>query len=363
MAVSLDTLTQTIASISDDVSMALTQTTPFLQYSKSLGKIHYVDGGITQGSYTLQIPVEVKQGTVATNLSTGYEVINTSQTNTTDWARYTWGRQTVPFSLAGRETSENMGEAAVVKLAETRYKSAQNFFMRAINKQIVVGNQTSPTSFLDNGSLNGAIRVPTNGAANPNGVSTGFLENQVPASQANTVGGLSRATYNIPVWTNQFQQGTSHSAPWFASNGLNAFQRIRTFASLNREQATDDKTFHLILTSANCYDAYYQAQYSNVRYIKQNELDSGAFVMAFGDAPVVADPAMTAAIAGTGGDISAYFLNLDGIQLAILKGSEFKVGEFIATPNQDVITAHILFEGGLILRNAGMQGILMDAES
>lgn len=355
MAVSLDVLSQTIAAISDEVTMALTQTTPFLQYSKKLGKIHSFGGAITGGSYNLRIPVEVQQGTIGTNLATGYESIDLTQTNTTNWATYTWGRQVFPVSLSGREQAENMGEAAVVKLADTRYRSAVGTFMRQINKQIVIGNQTSPTNYTENGSLNGV-----SGAL----ASTGFMENAAPASQDNVIGGLSRLTYNIPGWTNQFQQGDAHTAPWFAANGLAAMRHIRTAASLNREESTDDASFHLILTTANSKDAYEAALYANTRYINTNALDGGRFVLAFEDAPVVADPSLTGAIGNSlsATDISQYFLNLDGIQLAIHQDGDFKVTDFISTPQQDVTTAHIVFMGGLICKSAGMQGLLCDAE-
>jgi hypothetical protein len=352
MAVSLDVLSQTIASVSDEVTMALTQTTPFIQYSKKLGKIHEFGGDITGGSYQLRIPVEVQPGTTVTNLSNGYEQINLTQTNTTSWAQYTWGRKVFPFSISGREEAENMGEAAVVKLADTRYRSALGLFMRQINKQFVVGAQTDYT---DIGTLNGTSTGDATG---------GFLENAAVASQNNSPGGLSRATYNIPGWTNQYNAGGANSAAWFATNGLQAMRNIRTRASLNRQEATDDASFHLILTTANLKDLYESSLYANTRYINSKDLDGSRWVLAFEDAPVIADPNMTAATSGTysASDISAYFLNLDGIQLAIHRDGDFKVSEFIRTPSQDVTTAHIIFMGGLIGKNFGMQGLLMDAE-
>ena len=337
MAVSNDTLSQTILAIEPEVSMALTRATPFLSQVKSLGKVHSFSG-----SYALRIPVEVREPSNTTILSTGYEAIDLTARDATAYAQFDWGRFVRPVSISGRELAENAGEYQVVDLAETKYKSSMSGLMRQMNKQITVGG----TAFSDLGTLNGKTSA-----------STGFLQNLAYASQDNVVGGLSKVTYNVPGWLNQWSGATGTLS---AGVALGALRSIRTGAALNIPNGSDGKLFHTILAHQDFFNAYESDLFAVTRYIDQKTLDGGIFGLAYGDALVCPDPDITAASGaalGTG-ETLAYALNFDGVTLAIHKDGDFKFSNFISTPEQDVTTAHIIFMGGLIAKNLGAQGIV-----
>lgn len=337
MAVSADVLSQTILAIEPEVSMALTRATPFLDQVKSQGKVHKFSG-----SYALRIPVEVQEPSNTTVLTTGYEAIDLTARDATAYGQFSWGRFVRPVSISGRELAENAGEYQVVDLAETKYKSSLSGLMRQMNKQITVGG----TAFSELGTLNGITSA-----------STGFLQNLDIGSQDNVVGGLSKVTYaSVPGWQNQW----SGAIGALSSNvALTALRTVRTGAALNVPSSGDGKLFHVILAHRSFFDAYESDLFAVTRYIDQKTLDGGAFGLAFGDAIVCPDPDITAA-SGTlsTGDILGYALNLDGVTLAIHDQGDFKFSNFIATPEQDVTTGHIIFMGGLIARNLGAQGII-----
>ena len=304
MPISNDVLSQTILAISDEVTFALSQTVPFLSYSRQLGKIHSFGGEISGGSYKLRIPIEVAENSLTTDLVTGFEAIDMTHRDNTAYAEYAWGRKVRPIAISNKERAENSGPSAVVDLAQTRLRSSTSGLMRQVSNQIIVGGQTGMT---DIGTLNGTTAGPA--------VNTGFLQNLAPGSQTSTnVGGLSKATYqNVPGWQNQyFTVVASGGSSTFATLGLKGLRQMRTKASLNREASVDDKSFHLIIASAACHDLYEAAATVNQRFVNTKELDAGNFVLTFEGCPIVADPALTlanASVANT--NISAYLLNLD----------------------------------------------------
>ncbi len=336
MAVSNDVLSQTILAIEPEVQMALTRATPFINKSKELGKIHSYSG-----SYALRVPVEVTEPSNTTVLTTGYEAIDLTARDATTYAQFSWDRAVRPVSISGRELAENSGEYQVVDLAETKYKSSMNGLMRQINKQITIGG----TLLSDIGTLNGVVSA-----------STGFLQSQLYANQNNVVGGLSKATYQVPGWLNQWADlaGTT-SIP--TGSALPALRKVRTGAALNIPSGSDGRLFHVILAHQDFFNAYESELFQNARYVDEKMLDGGIFGLAYGDAIVCPDPDLTS-VTLADGSIVAYCLNLDGVQLAIDKSADFKFGQFISTPEQDVTTAHILFMGGLIAKNLGAQGII-----
>lgn len=353
MAVSNDVLSQTLLAIHPETSMALTRTTAFLQAAKENGKIHYFGGkdSAQAGSYKLRIPIEVAESTTTTDVSgTGYETLDLSVQDATRYAEFTWGRFVRPVIISKLERSQNSGDAGVVALAETRYRNALGSLKRSVNAQII---GAADPKFAALGTLNG---MATGGST------TGFLEAVAAGSQVNTVGGLSKSTFStVPGWQNQFADASGA----FATNGLAAFRSIRTRAALNREMARDDKTFHAVILHPTTKDLYEAALFSNARYANTKDLDGGKFVLMFEDSPVYADPNFLttagADIGANGLKLSGYFLNLDGVTLAIHEEADFTFSQFQDIPNQDVDIAKITFMGGLIAKNLGSSGMLVDA--
>ena len=259
MATTLDVLNTTLALIHDETSMLLQRATPFLGQVKDQGKVYKFDGG-----YNIRIPVEVQTpGNITSLDGTGYETLDMIARDSTQGAIYTWSRLAMPISISGRDKAENMGDAAIVSLADVRYKSALASMMRAINKQVVAGGVSGLSNL---GTFNGTAT---------SGVATGFFEALAAGSQVNSVGGLSKATYaTVPGWNNQFATAGGSFGADTSGAGFDALRSVRTAAALNRN-GLGEKLFHLVLASQNAYNLYEQALVNQVRYMSQKELDSG----------------------------------------------------------------------------------------
>ena len=357
MATSLDVINTTLSLIHDETSMLLQRATPFLGQVKDQGKVYKFNGG-----YNINVPVEVQTPGVITSLDgTGYEQLDMTARDSTQRATYTWSRLALPISLSGRDKAENMGDAAIVNLADVRYKSALASMMRAINKQVVVGGVAGLSNL---GTFNGLATT---------GVSTGFFENIAagvapPAGQSNTVGGLSKATYyNVPGWQNQFATAGGTFGADTSGAGFDALRSVRTAAALNRN-GLSEKLFHLTLASQNAYNFYEQALVNQVRFMSQKELDSGTPSLVWNDSLMFADPDMTVYndALGAGANVSKisfYCLNLDDITLGIHDEGDFVLTPFIEIPNQDVAVAKLIFQGGLVAKRLGGSGIITNADN
>lgn len=349
MATTLDVINTTLSLIHDETSMLLQRATPFLGQVKDQGKVFKFNGG-----YNINVPVEVQTPGVITSLDgTGYEQLDMTARDSTQRATYTWSRLALPISLSGRDKAENMGDAAIVNLADVRYKSALASMMRAVNKQTVAGGVAGLSQL---GTLNGITGV---------GSATGFMEAVAAGSQSNTVGGLSKATYaSVPGWQNQWYSAAGNFGTDTSGDGFKALRAVRTAAALNRN-GLSEKLFHLVLASQDAYNNYEAALVNQVRFMSQKELDSGTPSLVWNDALMFADPDITTYNVGKTGDdiISFYCLNLDDVTLGIHDEGDFILTPFIEIPNQDVAVAKLIFQGGLVAKRLGGSGLITDADA
>ena len=338
-----DILSTTIFEIEDEVSEALFETTPFLSISKKLGKIRTFDGG-----YKLVVPVETQEHSQLTVLSSGWEALDLSVRDATQQAEYDWMRLAMPVLISGREEAENSGERAIIDLAEVRYKNALSALMRKINQQIV-GNTVTDLATL--GTING------NTAGQ--GVSTGFLEDAAPASQGNTMGGLS---HGLAVGLqNQFANAGND----FSANGIGAMYELEAKASTLMPADGDGGRFHLTLASPNGYVNYRQALFAQERYVDAKTLDaSGVQSLQFSSGVIMPERAMdVAAGAGSAGSNTMAMLNLDAIYLHVHGDADFKFTGFEDISGYDGRYGRILFMGGLCASHLGSSALLVNGET
>lgn len=351
MATTLDVLNTTLALIHDETSMALQRATPFLGQVKDQGKTYKFNGG-----YNIRIPVEVQTpGNITSLDGTGYETLDMTARDSTQGALYNWSRIAMPISISGRDKAENMGDAAIVSLADVRYKSALASMMRAVNKQIVAGGVSGLSNI---GTLNGT---------SAGGITTGFFQDALPGAgftgQSNTIGGLSRS--GVPGLVNQFSPvaGATFGSTT-ADAGFDALRAVRTAAALNRN-GLSEKLFHLVLASQDAYNNYEAALVNQVRFMSQKELDSGTPALVWNDALMFADPDLTTynAAQTAANRISFYCLNLDDITLGIHDEGDFALTPFIEVPNQDVAVAKIVAQLGLIAKRLGGSGLITGGDT
>lgn len=209
MAISNDLLSSTLYSIRDGEVDELYKKVALLDGIRKNGGIETEDGGIK-----IQRPLALAEHSTITQLATGYEPVSLAVNDILRPAVYDWCDFTAPIVVTKKEELENSGDKAIVKIVEARMRSVMGMLRREMNKQMLQGNSTVLTSL---NTLNG-----------DSAGGTGFIEPEVPASQTNVVGGISKVTFPVSGWQNQFFD----VAGAFSTNGLRGMTELGVAASV-----------------------------------------------------------------------------------------------------------------------------------
>lgn len=325
MAASNDVLSTTLAHIVEAETEALYQNTAFLSNARKMGGFKIEEGGSK-----ISVPLDLIEHSVSTAHTTGYEPITTVAQGTLVSASYDWALVSSTISISEKELLENRGEKAIVKILDTRSRSVMRRMGRELNTRIIAGS--TGTAFDAVGSLNG------------------YLEAVARGSQTATVGGVSKATYAAsPGWQNAF----GDVAADFSANGLAKMRSIQTDILLRGSRGPCD----LIILSEAAMNNLRSALFSQEQYVSEKDLDGGRQVMTFGGSKVDLDLAMPTA------SISGYFLNFNGLYLAVQDGADFAVSPFVDLQGYLAKQAKVVWMGQLVAEHLGSQGVLHDAET
>jgi len=340
MSISNDLLSSTLYSIRDAEVDELYKKVAFLDGVKRAKGIETETGGIK-----IQRPLSIQEHSSITQLATGYEPVSLAVNDVLRPAIYDWADFTSPIVVTKKEEMENSGEYAIVKIVEARMKSVMGMLRRELNKQILVGNSTYLTSM---NTLNGSIS------------STGFLEADLPSgtNQNNTVGGISKTTFPVPGWKNQY--ATVGGGTSFATNGLASMSKI--YIGANSVAPMGDIS-HIIGTE-DFMAKYKAAMFVNERFINEKTLDGGRMSLAYAGATVEADPALTGLTVVSTADgtvpFGAYFLNYEGIKLVFHKDADFAVSPFEHVSGTTARSAQLYVKCQLVADFLGGQGMLVN---
>ena len=332
MAISNDLLSSTLYSIRDGEVDELFQKVAFLDNAKRFNGIEYEDGGIK-----IQRPLSIAEHSQITNLPTGYEAVNLAVKDVLQPAVYEWADFTAPIVITKKEELENKGEKAIVKIVEARMRSVMGMLRRELNKQLLAGSSTILTTV---NTLNGGVSG-----------NKGFLEKS--ASQSNTVGGISKATYNVNGWNNQFADVNS----LFGTDGIRLMQQM----AIKANTVTHMGEVQAVLLSEAAMANYRRSLFDKERYINEKTLDGGRMQLAFGGAVVEQDLELGFDYAGD--TVSGYFLNFDGVKLCMHKDADFAVSPFEHISGTTARAAQLYVKMQLIADHLGSQGILLNADT
>lgn len=339
MAISNDLLSSTLYSIRDGEVDELYKKVAFLDGVRKNGGVETEDGGIK-----IQRPLALAEHSTITQLATGYEPVSLAVNDILRPAIYDWCDFTAPIVVTKKEELENSGDKAVVKIVEARMRSVMGMLRREMNKQILQGNSAVLTAL---NTLNGDVAG-----------GTGFIEPELPANQTNVVGGISKVTFPVSGWQNQFFDVAGN----FGTNGLRGMTELGVAASTVAPMG-DIK--HVIM-SQKSFSLYRESLRAQERYIDEKTLDGGRLALAWAGAMVEADPIMGfAANSSTAGAgfYSAYLLNYDGIKLVFHSDADFAVSPFEYISGTTARAAQLYVKAQLIADFLGGQGLLFDAET
>lgn len=327
MAISNDLLSSTLYSIRDSEVDQLYRKTAFLDLCKANGGIEYEDGGIK-----IQRPLSVIDHSTITTLPTGYEPVSLAVSDVLRPAIYEWSDFVAPIVITKKEEMENQSEKAIVKIVEARMKNVMSMLRREVNKQILAGSSSTLTTL---NTLNGEAST------------TGFLEAgaAAPGTQTNTVGGLGKATLNVPGWFNAFLQGT---AATIVDDLTQVYQDTQQFSPFGDVRA--------IIVNPATFQAYKAALFTNERFMSADSLDAGRLQLAFHGAVMEQDNEMPAN-AGAATRFSALLLNFEGIKMVMHPDGDYSVGPFEHISGTTARAAQLYWKGQLIadhLRGCGV---------
>jgi hypothetical protein len=335
MAISNDLLSSTLYSIRDGEVDELFQKVAFLDNAKKFKGIEYEDGGIK-----IQRPLSIAEHSQITALPTGYEAVNLAVKDVLQPAVYEWADFTAPIVITKKEELENKGEKAIVKIVEARMRSVMGMLRRELNKQILAGSSTILTTV---NTLNGE-KIG------------GFLEAKVKSSQGNSVGGISKATYQVNGWLNQF----ADVGAAFGTDGIRLMQQM----AIQANTVTHMGEIQCVLLSEAAMANYRRALFAQERYINEKTLDGGRMQLAFGGAVVEQD--LELGFSYNNGSktapLSGYFLNFDGVKLCMHKDADFAVSPFEHISGTTARAAQLYVKMQLIADHLGSCGVLFDAD-
>jgi hypothetical protein len=339
MAISNDLLSSTLYSIRDGEVDELYRKVAFLDGVKKNGGVETESGGIK-----IQRPLALAEHSKITQLATGYEPVNLAVNDVLRPAIYDWCDFVAPIVVTKKEEMENSGDKAVVKIVEARMRSVMGMLRREMNKQILQGSSAILTAL---NTLNG-----------DSAGGTGFIEPETPANQTNVVGGISKVTFPVDGWRNQFFDAAGN----FGTNGLKGLSELTTIAGTLAPMG-DIK--HVIM-SQKSFALYRESLRAQERYIDVKTLDGGRLALAWAGAVAEADPVMgfsaNSSTAGAG-FYSAYLLNYDGIKLVYHADGDFAVSPFEHISGTTARSAQLYVKAQVIADFLGGQGLLFDAES
>jgi hypothetical protein len=339
MAISNDLLSSTLYSIRDGEVDELYKKVALLDGIRKNGGIETEDGGIK-----IQRPLALAEHSTITQLATGYEPVSLAVNDILRPAVYDWCDFTAPIVVTKKEELENAGDKAVVKIVEARMRSVMGMLRREMNKQMLQGNSTVLTAL---NTLNG----DTAGG-------NGFIEPELPAAQTNVVGGISKVTFPVAGWQNQFFDVAGN----FGTNGLRGLTELGVSA---QNVAPMGEIKHVIM-SQKSFSLYRESLRAQERYVDEKTLDGGRLALAWAGALVEADPVMgfaaNSSSAGAG-FYSAYLLNYEGIKLVFHSDADFAVSPFEYISGTTARAAQLYVKAQLIADFLGGQGLLFDAES
>lgn len=328
MAISNDLLSSTLYSIRDGEVDELYKKVAFLDGVKKAGGVEVEKGGIK-----IQRPLSIQEHSTITQLATGYEPVSLAVNDVLRPAVYDWSDYVAPIVVTKKEEMENSGEYAIVKILEARMKSVMGMLRRETNKQILVGNSAVLTSL---NTLNGS---PAGG--------TGFLEPRATGAQTNVVGGISKVTFPVPGWLNQFSNGAV--TPDFMTNLYNLYISANSVAPMG-------DVSHVIMSQATL--ARYRRELFDIqRFIDTKTLDGGRMGLAFNGALAEQDPEMGFNTGVPGETFDVYMLNYQGIKLVYHSEGDFALSPFEHISGTTARAANLYVKCQLVADFLGGQGV------
>ena len=338
MAIQNDILSSTARARSKKAVDNLFKTIPLLDHIKGAGGVEIINGG----QRIVRAGVFGDHSSI-TQLSTGYEAVNSSVADVLRSPEYDWCDFVAPVVITRKEELSNKGENAVISIADARMKSVMGMLKREWELQAISGGSSVLTEMQ---SLDGC------------GTNLGWLEEGVfgGVAQTNSVGGLSKSTFASANWNNQSANIGYAAAPTTAwsTSGLDAMTDLMIQTQIYSPEGSVD----LILASPTSYRSYKNILQAQERYTpKETVLDGGRLALAFNGALMYVENNLTGGALGA----SMYFLNTKSMKVVFDSEANFTMSDFETKSGYAARQANIFVRTQLVADHLASLGVLADA--
>ncbi len=323
---------------------------PLIRAIEESGNLIKVSGGSR-----IEQPVIFGETTQLTELSSGWEPVNMAVTDPFYSAKFEYSNFTQPIILNAVEKAANKGDLAVVNILESKMKNVMLSLKKEVSKQIIQGSSSKLTTLQTlngNGLSVGGVDVL---AANTNG----WFEARTRASQLNSVGGLSKATFQAQNWFNQY----------VTAGGTLALSHIDELFIQAQLYNPSGKTPDIMLLSPNCYAAFLALMDQRIQYITVSDREglNKEMVATYRGARIYVDPnlgfTVNNAVVGGRPPVSGYLLSSDQFYLYADTDGFFNVGDMMPVPGTATEAAMVFCRMQLVTGHLASHAILLNAEA
>lgn len=323
---------------------------PLIRAIEEAGNLVQVSGGAR-----VDQPVIFGDHSSITELSNGFEPVSMAVTDPFHTAKFEYANFTQPIILSAVEKAANKGDLAVVNILESKMKNVMLSLKKEVCKQIIVGDSTRITTLQTlngNGTSDGTTDLIT-----PN--TTGWLEARAQASQSNTVGGLSKSTFQAQNWYNQFTD----------AGGTLALAEIDEMFINTQLYNPSGNTPDILLMSPKCYAAFLALMDNRIQYVSVTDRDglNAQMVATYRGARIYVDPNLGynvhSSVVGGRKPVSAYLLSSDQFQLYVDTDGFFNVSDMMPVPGTATEAAMVFCRMQLVTGHLASHALLLDAEA
>jgi hypothetical protein len=245
------------------------------------------------GGSTITEPVNYAKNTTGAFYD-GYDIIDTTPTDTLTMAQFKWKELAVSVSISNREENvQNQGKSAVIDLVNSKIDVARNSMKDVLNTALFAA---SPTSKQLN-SLATLIDTST------------------------TIGDINSGTYS-------WWQSVSTASGSFAAQGRS--DMLTTYNTLVVRGAAPD----FIVTTPTVHQYYEASLIPQLRYTSNDKADGSFGALAFKGVPVIFDTASTSGV--------MYFLNSQHLRFYVSSSNNMKMTEWVKPYNQTARVAQVI---------------------
>lgn len=279
------------------------------------------------GGEFISVPLEYAENATLQNY-TGYDELNTSQSDVLTTARYDWMQKAMHITASGRELRMNMSKEKMIDLVKAKKKNVQH----------TAANEMSRETYAD-GSVSGGIQG---------------LANIIQTNGQGTVGGIDAATWTF--WRNKFKEmtGTNLAASPSAANAISLKADMNSlWLSLNFGSDRPD----IIAASHDLYSLYELGEQQLQRYMDNDLAQSGFANIKYKDAAVIFDDNTNFATTAE----KMYFINTNHLYLFQHPEAAWTADDEKRPTNQDAVVIPYYWMGNFACDSRRTQGVLFDA--